>query len=152
MSLIKKIKEECEAHDLAFYYDNGAGLDQMLNSADYSNNQCVVYAFLLSTTSFKDGKESANIGLFFSKLTDFSPDAMDNEAIIESCIEVAYKFIRRIERGNKLTIGDVSLTRFYDQFSVNVTGAGIVTEFAETVGYDECLDDYQKVYDKFCNR
>ena len=152
MSLLKKIQEECEAHELEFYYDNGQGLDYMLSNADYSQNKCVVYAFLLSTTSFKDGKESANIGLFFSKLTEFDAVAIENEEIIESCIEIAYKFIRRIERGNKLTIGDVSLTRFYDQFSVNVTGVGITTEFAETTGYNECLDDYQKHYDKFCTR
>ena len=138
MSLISKIKAEIEALGLAFAYDNGNGLNQLLDNADYSDSKCVVYAFLLSNTTFVDGKEGANVGLFFSKLTEYDFESIENDTIQQSCKEIAFEFLKQIEKGNTLTHSDVSLQYFYDEFSVNVTGVAINLVLTETVGL--CYD------------
>jgi len=150
MSLINKIAQECEEQGLEFLYDSGQGIEQLIADADFTYDKTVVYAFLLSTTNFVDGKESANFGIFFAKPTDLDFEAIENEAIQETCKQVAFDFIRRIERGNRLTIGDVTLTRFYDEFQQNVTGVAINATFAETVGLEDCFDDYRKRFDPYC--
>ena len=141
MSLITKIKAEVESAGFQFYYDSGGGLNKMLDSADFEDGKTVVFAFLLTSTSLIDGIESGNVGLFFSKMTDFDFEALENDSIQEVCKMDAWAFIRRLERGNTLTIGDVTLTRFYDEFSVNVTGVAVNATFTETVGLCQSFSD-----------
>lgn len=138
MSLISKLKQQVEAFGLEFHYDSGAGLNQLLDNADYSNDKCVTYAFLLSASDFEDGKESATIGLFFSKLTDFDFDSLENDTLQQECKEIAFEFIKSINAGNVFSLGAIKLNYFYDEFAVNVTGVAINTTFSETVGL--CLD------------
>lgn len=139
MSLITKIKAEIEAAGFQFYYDSGGGLNKMLDSADFEDGKTVVFAFLLTSTQLNDGKESGNVGLFFSKMTDFDFEALENDEIQDLCKVDAWSFIRKLERGNTLTIGDVTLTRFYDEFSVNVTGVAVNAVFSEMVGMTDCF-------------
>jgi hypothetical protein len=56
MSLIKKIKAEVEAMGIQFFYDSGGGLNELSEKADFSEDNVVVFAFLLSVTNFEDGK------------------------------------------------------------------------------------------------
>ena len=141
MSLVTKIKKEVNKAGFQFFYDSGGGLNKMLDSADFDDGKTVVFAFLLTSTQFNDGKESGNVGLFFSKMTEFDFEAMENDEIQDSCKTDAWKFIRRLERGNTLTIGDVTFTRFYDEFSVNVTGVALNATLTETVGLCQSYQD-----------
>lgn len=139
MSLITKIKAEVEKIGLQFYYDSGGGLNKMLDNADFSDGKCVIFAFLLTNTTFIDGVESGNVGLFFSKMTEFDFEAFENDAIQEECKSVAWDFQKSVNKGNVLTIGNVTLTRFYDEFSVNVTGVALNATFTETLGLPDCF-------------
>jgi len=139
MSLITKIKTVVESIGLPFLYDNGGGINQLLESVDFSEGQAAVFAFVLSQTNFVDGKESANIGLFFAKETEFAGDALENDEIQESCKELAFDFEQAILNGNMLTVGDVTLTRFYDEYDVNLTGVAYNATFTETTGLNVCF-------------
>lgn len=135
MSLISKIKSNVEAFGLEYIYDSTGGVNKMVDNADYSDSKCVVYSFLLSQSQFNDGIESATIGLFFSKLTEFDFESIENDTLQQECKEIAFEFIKFINSGNELTIGNaVQLTYFYDEFDVNVTGVAINATFTETVG------------------
>ena len=139
MSLIKKIKSAVDAMGLDFCYDNGGGLDILIENSDLTDGKCVAYAFLLSNSTLKDGKESANISIFFAKLTEFDFDSMENDTLQEECKQIAAEFIDNVLKGNVLTIsGDVGLQYFYDEFSVNVTGVAINATFEETTGINIC--------------
>ena len=139
MSLITKIKAEVEAAGLQFYYDSGGGLNKMLDLADFSDNKTVVFSFLLQNTQLSDGKESGNIGLFFCRKTDFDFESLENDEIQEECKLDAWDFVKQINKGNILTMGEITLTRFYDEFGVNVTGVAVNAVFSETVGMSDCF-------------
>ena len=139
MSLIKKIKKQVEDFGLKFFYDHGAGLDDQMANVDIRDKEVVVFAFLLSATNLTDGKESGNIGLFFAMKTEFDFEALENDDLQENCKEKAVLFLRSVDKGNILTYGDVTVQRFYDNFSVNLTGVAINSVFSETVGVSECL-------------
>jgi len=151
MSLVHKIQSECEAHGLEFLYDNGNGLNQLINNADLSDDKTVCCLFAISTSTFSEGKETANLVLCFFKQTELDFEAVENEEIQERCKEDAFNFIRRIERGNKLVMnGEITLTRYYDEFDQNVTGVAISASVSETVGLEDCFDDYRKRFDPYC--
>ena len=139
MSLIQKIKAEVEKAGLQFYYDSGGGLNQMLDEADFEDGKCVVFSFLLQSTRLAEGKESGNVGLFFSKLTNFDFESFENYDIQEECKVLAWNFIKKINSGNVLTVDEITLTRFYDEFSVNVTGVAVNAVFSEMVGMVDCF-------------
>ena len=139
MSLITKIKAEVESLGFQFYYDSGGGLNKMLDSADFSDNKTVVFAFLLQNTTLIEGKESGSVGLFFSRQTDFDFEALENDDIQEKCKADAWEIIKKIEKGNVLSLGEINLTRFYDDFSVNITGVAVNSVFSELVGMSDCL-------------
>lgn len=139
MSLISKISTILAGKGIEFLYDSGTGINQMIDNSDFSDSKCVVYSFLLSTSTFEDGKESANIGLFFSKLTEFDFNSIENDTIQDECKQVAFDFLEAINNGNMLTYSDVTLTRFYDEFSVNVTGVAINATFSEVSGLNSCF-------------
>ncbi|HAT81210.1 MAG TPA: hypothetical protein DCS17_07450, partial [Flavobacterium sp.] len=90
MSLIQKIKSAVELAGYQFFYDSGDGLDLLIDTADFSNSKCVVFAFLLSDSKLVDGVESASIGLFFSRITEFDYQALENDALQELCKIDAY--------------------------------------------------------------
>ena len=139
MSLIKKIKSAVEAIGLEFLYDRGEGLDKLIDDSDLSGGKCVVYSFLLANSTLKDGKESANFGIFFAKMTEFDFNAIENDDLQNECKVIAAEFIDNLQKGNELTIsGEVSLQYFYDEFSVNVTGVAINATFDETSGINIC--------------
>lgn len=48
-------------------------------------------------------------------------------------------FVKQINKGNVLTMGEITLTRFYDEFAVNVTGVAVNAVFSETVGMSDCF-------------
>ncbi|CAB5225808.1 hypothetical protein UFOVP756_8 [uncultured Caudovirales phage] len=134
MSLISKLKNEVEAFGLQFLYDSAGGINRMIDNADYTEDKCVVYSFLLSQSQFIDGKETAQIGVFFSKLTDFDFDSIENDAIQQACKEIAFEFIKYLAKGNVFTVGAITLNYFYDEFEANLTGVAVNTTFTETVG------------------
>lgn len=139
MSLIKKIKSAVEAMGLEFCYDNGGGLDILIDNSDLSDGKCVAYAFLMSNSTMKDGKESANFSVFFAKLTEFDFDSIENDTLQDECKVIAAEFIDNVISGNTLTIsGDVGLQYFYDEFAVNVTGVAINATFEETTWINIC--------------
>ena len=139
MSLISKIKTAVEAQGLEFHYDSGGNLEELIGNADFENDKCVVFAFLLENETFEDGKESGQIGLFFSKLSEVDFDSMENDAIQDECKAIAYDFLKSLDSGNTLTYGTVNLQRFYDTFHVNVTGVAIQAVFSEMSGLSTCL-------------
>lgn len=139
MSLIKKIKSVVENMGLEFMYDNGGGLDILIEKSDLTDGKCVAYSFLMSNSTLSDGKESANFSIFFAKMTEFDFESIENDDLQQQCKEVAANFIDEILEGNILTIkGDVALTYFYDEFSVNLTGVAINAIFEETAGLKIC--------------
>lgn len=139
MSLIKKIKSEAEAMGLEFCYDNGGGLDILIENSDLSDGKCVAYAFLMTNSTMKEGKESAPFSIFFAKMTDFDFDSIENDTLQDECKQIAAEFVDNVLKGNTLTIsGDVGLQYFYDEFSVNVTGVAINATFEETTGINIC--------------
>ena len=151
MGLIQKIKREVENAGFAFYYDSGNGLNQLLDGADFSDDKTVVFAFQLSTTNFVDGKESGSVGLFFARQTNFDFDALENEAIQEATKADAWKFLKQTDHGNIISVGDVTLRRFYDEFSVNVTGVAVNAVISEMSGLKDCVSNYLNTFYEHCN-
>lgn len=151
MGLIQKIKREVENAGFAFYYDSGNGLNQLLDGAYFSDNKTVVFAFQLSTTNLVDGKENGSIGLFFSRLTELDFEAIENEEIQEATKADAWKFIKQTERGNLISLGEIQIRRFYDEFSVNVTGVAVNTTITEVSGLKDCVSDYVNNFYEHCN-
>ena len=139
MSLLKKIKSAVEAMGLEFLYDRGGGIDILIENSDLSDGKCVVYSFLLSNSTLKDGKESASFGIFFAKMTEFDFESMENDTLQDECKAIAAEFVDNVLKGNELTIsGDISLQYFYDEFAVNVTGVAVNATFEETTGINIC--------------
>jgi hypothetical protein len=135
MSLISKLKTEVEAFGLQYIYDSNGGINKMLDYADYSDGKCVVYSFLLSQSKLIDGIESATIGMFFSKITEFDFESIENDTLQQECKEIAFEFIKYISSGNVLSISsDITMTYFYDEFDANVTGVAINATLTEMVG------------------
>lgn len=142
MSLIKKIKTIAEALDFQFFYDSGQGIESAIANANISDDETVVFAYLLSTTSLSEGKESGTIGIFFYRLTEFDFEALENDDIQEAAKADAIKFLNTVDKSNILTYGDVTIARGYDVFSSNMTGVGITSVFSEVVGVNNCLENY----------
>jgi hypothetical protein len=139
MSLVKKIKAVADALSLEFLYDQGAGLEAMVESADFSGGKVVLFAFPLSLVNFVDGKESGQFGIFFSQVGDIENDGMMNDDIQDNCKAVAFQFLKAIDTGNTLTYEAPTLRRFFDEFHVAVTGVAITANFTERVGLTDCF-------------
>lgn len=141
MALLKKLKKIIEDADYEFYYDTGNGLNDLLDNADFEENKSIIYCYLLGNTKLTDGMESGNVALFFCRKTDFDFDTIENEKIIEGCLKDVRKIEIIIKRGNVLRIeSDILLERFYDNFSINLTGMAMNVNLSETYGLSECID------------
>ena len=143
MSLIKKIKTIAEALDFQFFYDSGQGIESAIANANISDDETIVFAYLLSATSLSDGKESGQIGIFFYRLTDFDFGALENDAIQEETKKDAVRFLMAVDKTNLLTYSDpVSISRGWDALGANMTGVAITSNFSEVVGVSQCLNQY----------
>jgi len=111
-------------------------------NANIADDETIVFAYLLSTTSLSEGKESGTIGIFFYRLTEFDFEALENDDIQEAAKADAIKFLNTVDKSNILTYGDVSIARGYDVFSSNMTGVGITSVFSEVQGVNHCLENY----------
>ena len=103
MSLIKKIKTIAEALDFQFFYDSGQGIESAIANANISDDETIVFAYLLSTTSLSEGKESGTIGIFFYRLTEFDFEALENDDIQEAAKADAIKFLNTVDKSNIVT-------------------------------------------------
>jgi hypothetical protein len=139
MSLVKKLKEVADALSLEFLYDQGAGLEAMVESADFSDGKVVLFAFPLSLVNFVDGKESGQFGIFFSQVGDIENTGLMNDDIQDNCKSVAFQFLKAIDTGNTLTYEAPTLRRFFDEFHFAVTGVAITANFTERVGLVDCF-------------
>ena len=143
MSLIKKIKAIAGALDYQFFYDSGQGIESAIANANISDDETVVFAYLLSTTTLSDGKESGQIGIFFYRLTEFDFGALENDAIQEETKKDAVRFLMAVDKTNLLTYSDpVSISRGWDALGANMTGVAITSNFSEVVGVSQCLNQY----------
>ena len=141
MGLLQKLKNIIEGAGYQFLYDSNNGLNELFDNVEFPEKKSVIYVNLLGGTKLVEGIESGNIALFFCRKTDFDFDTLENEKIIQDCLYDARNFEILIKRGNVLTIsGELLIERFYDNFSVNVTGVAVNVNLSETVGMAECLD------------
>ena len=141
MGLLQKLKNIIEGAGYQFLYDSNNGLNELFDNVEFPEKKSVIYVNLLGGTKLVEGIESGNIALFFCRKTDFDFDTLENEKIIQECLYDARNFEILIKRGNVLTIsGELLIERFYDNFSVNVTGVAVNVNLSETVGMAECLD------------
>ena len=141
MGLLQKLKNIIEGAGYQFLYDSNNGLNELFDNVEFPEKKSVIYVNLLGGTKLVEGIESGNIALFFCRKTDFDFDTLENEKIIQECLYDARNFEILIKRGNVLTIsGELLIERFYDNFSVNVTGVAVNVNLSETVGLAECLD------------
>ena len=140
MGLLQKLKNIIEGAGYQFLYDSNNGLNELFDNVEFPERKSVIYVNLLGGTKLVEGIESGNIALFFCRKTDFDFDTLENEKIIQECLYDARNFEILIKRGNVLTIsGELMIERFYDNFSVNVTGVAVNVNLSETVGLAECL-------------
>jgi hypothetical protein len=141
MGLLQKLKNIIEGAGYQFLYDSNNGLNELFDNVEFPEKKSVIYVNLLGGTKLVEGIESGNIALFFCRKTEFDFDTLENEKIIQECLYDARNFEILIKRGNVLTIsGELLIERFYDNFSVNVTGVAVNVNLSETVGMAECLD------------
>ena len=141
MGLLQKLKNIIEGAGYQFLYDSNNGLNELFDNVELPEKKSVIYVNLLGGTKLVEGIESGNIALFFCRKTDFDFDTLENEKIIQECLYDARNLEILIKRGNVLTIsGELLIERFYDNFSVNVTGVAVNVNLSETVGMTECLD------------
>lgn len=139
MSIISKLKTIIEGENLQFMYDSGGNLEHLLDLADWENGKCVVFAFLLSESQLIEGKETANVGLFFSKLSDLDADSFTNDKLQDECKAVAWNFLQAVNSGNVLSYNTVSLRRFIDDFQISIAGVAVNADFTEMSGLTVCL-------------
>lgn len=141
MGLLQKLKNIIEGAGYQFLYDSNNGLNELFDNVEFPEKKSVIYVNLLGGTKLVEGIESGNIALFFCRKTEFDFDTLENEKIIQSCLYDARTIEIAIKRGNILTIdGEMLIERFYDTFSVNITGVAVNVNLSENVGLGECID------------
>lgn len=137
-TIISKIRESVEAQGLLFFYDQGAGVEMLLESADITSGDTVVFMYLLEDGRITDGIESVNVAMFFARLAPYDFDAEQNEAEQGEAKLAAAKYLNSLDKGNVLTYSDVATRYFYDELSINLTGIAINTIITETEGVTFC--------------
>ena len=145
MGLAAKLKSKFEALGYEFYYQSQKALNKQLDNADFSDNKTVIFAFLLSNSTLIDGKESADVAIFFAKKTDFDFDEWENDEIQQACMVEARNFEKDILSDNVFyLLSDTKISYFYDEFSINVTGVAVNITLMETMGISDCPEEEEE--------
>lgn len=137
--------EKLQASVLAYtgrtmYYES---LEELNREMDYAQFPCA-YAFLLDSTGLEmeNGrlKETFTMAIFFTNLTQFDYNSIDNEDIINDCKKDACKFILGMQNDANFELVSVnSAQRVYEpRFDNPLTGYGVNITIKELIGISAC--------------
>lgn len=138
MTIIDKIKKSVhDATGLPVYYDS----EELLNvSLDNGKMPCAYFALLQDgSLIISNGlfRERVNIAIFFVDLTEFQPDAEENEKIIHACKLKAYQWLGAMQLDKYFTLESVTASqRVYQEMDVTLTGYAVRVALVEKQG--EC--------------
>lgn len=138
INIIKNIKKSVERIGCGFLYAGDGEINEMVaRCTDYVKDEPVVICYLLRTNNVQQiagsWRERVNVGLFFSKLSNFDFDGIENENILTTCKRYAFRWLNSVQNDETdFNISSVnSSERVYD-----VTG-DLLTAYALNVTIDE---------------
>lgn len=120
--MITTIKNIIQGMGLPFRYGNPSQINRYLQDVDYSaaTDGIAAYCYLITESTYENGKERATLAVFFSKLMPFDFNGDQAVQVTDACKAKAKEFLHIVEAGNQLTVGDIRLQYGYDDFAENV--------------------------------
>lgn len=122
MNIIKNILNITENAGYMTLYGNPNHINERLTDVDFgaSSDGVVCYVYLATASEVVEGRERANVGLFFASLCDFdfSPrDVLDKQQTLKEAAESVFD---TLNNGNTLQASEPRYTYGYDDFAENV--------------------------------
>lgn len=144
MTIIEALKNSVETiTGLPFIYGSPESVNRQINDTELP----CVYAYLLQTTAVEDTNgilhERMTLAVFFVNKTDFAPDDMENEVIINRMKRAAFRWWvgARSEWVGIRPIAFNEGQRVYQQFDDIVTGYAANVTIEEIAGVSICTED-----------
>lgn len=140
MNIIEKLKASIEASTgEVFHYGGTQAINRVLEGAALP---CSV-AYLIEQGQVTDVNgfihEKLSLAVFFINKTEFDPDSIENEDIIDTEKKKAFGWIARLRRNSDLRLDSVNGSqRVYDTFDSIVTGYAVNVTITEEAGVSEC--------------
>lgn len=143
MSIIDKIKESVEARGLAFEYGAGDDLNEVISKHDFDGGKLCYCTLMTTGTATMDvtGRwhDQVQIALFVVDKTDYDPEAIENERIIDDCKREVFKWLVSVKNSTSFKVVSVNGSqRVYDEFDDIVTGYGIQATIEDKQGVGPC--------------
>lgn len=143
MSIIDKIKESVEARGLAFEYGAGDDLNEVISEHDFDGGKLCYCTLMTTGTATMDvtGRwhDQVQIALFIVDKTDYDPEAIENERIIDDCKREVFKWLVSVKNITAFKVVSVNGSqRVYDEFDDIVTGYGIQATIEDKQGVGPC--------------
>ena len=122
MNIVKNIMTIAENAGYATLYGNPNHINEALTDADFgaSSDGVVCYVYLITASEVYEGRERADIGIYFASLCefDFSPrDVLDKQGTLKNA---AFGVFDAINNGNTMRASEPRYTYGYDDFADNV--------------------------------
>lgn len=135
MIFIDQILAQVRADGYTAVYGNPAAVNELLTDVDFSASQhdTAVWCYLITDIEQVEGRDRANIGIYFATLSHFDFDA-ENLLTIQAILKsYAKDLINELNSGNVMSFGEPRYTFGYDDFAENVVWCCVratVTELA----------------------
>lgn len=122
MNIIKNILTITENAGYTTLYGNPNHINGFMTDADFGASQdgVVCYIYLITASEVREGRERADIGIYFASLCDFdfSPrDVLGNQQTLKGA---AFGVFDAINNGNTMRAEEPRFSYGYDDFSENV--------------------------------
>ena len=140
MNIITKIKNSVQASTgESFYYGATQEINRVLDGAALPCS--VMYLLQQGQITDENGfiHERLTAVVFFINKTQFDPDSIDNEDIIDTEKKKAFGWVSRLRLNDNLKLISVnSSERVYDEFDSIVTGYAVNVTIEEVSGIGLC--------------
>lgn len=127
--VIDEIKDVVTAMGLPFLYGNPSQINEYLTHVDYSTNGFAAFCYLLGDVDYENGKEVANVAVFFSCLMPFDFDGQQAIDTEKACMGKAKEFLTNVSQGNSLRYGGARFQFGHDDFAENVGWCAVRATF-----------------------
>lgn len=141
-TLIEKVKDSVEAIGIQFEYGNLSRVNDVMDNHNFDNGK-LGYCLLIGSGNCKQQNgmfyDGASIFLYIVDKTQFDVNSIENERIIQGCMQKVFQWLNYCKRGADFTIESVDTTqRVYQKFDAIVTGYAVGVTITDNKGYGSC--------------
>lgn len=122
MKIIKQLLQWARVQGYAAEYGSPEYIDERLTDIDVSASAdgTIVYIYLITDSETADGRDRANVGIYFARLMDWEDGGDDVLTTIEELRTSGKKLLSDIHRGNSLIYSGVRWQYGYNEFADNL--------------------------------